>query len=247
LSFLEFNYMVLQAYDFVELNRRYGCQLQLGGSDQWGNIVSGIDLGRRLTGADLFGVTTPLITTSSGAKMGKTAEGALWLNEDRTSPYAYWQFWRNTADNDVVRFLKLFTRLPLDEIDRLGALQGAEINEAKKTLANEATAWLHGREAAEAAANTAATTFSGGADEGLPTADVAKAELEAGIGLLAAFVKAGLAGSNSEARRGVQGGGARINDERVDDPQRMLTPADLKDGAIKLSMGRKKHALVRPV
>ena len=248
LTFLEFNYMVLQAYDFVELNRRYGCRLQLGGSDQWGNIVSGIDLGRRIEGAELFGVTSPLITTAGGAKMGKTADGAVWLNADRTSPYDYWQFWRNTADADVARFLKLFTVLPLDEVARLAALSGAEINEAKKTLATEATAMVHGREAAEAAAATAAATFEGGGlDEGLPTVEMPRAGLAEGIGLLSALVLAGLAGSNSEARRGVTGGAARINDERVDDPQRMLTEADLDGEVIKLSMGRKKHALLRAV
>ena len=248
LSFLEFNYMVLQSYDFVELNKRYGCQLQMGGSDQWGNIVSGIDLGRRLAGADLFGITTPLITTASGAKMGKTADGAVWLNADRTSPYDYWQFWRNADDEDVARFLKLFTTLPLDEVERLAGLQGAEINEAKKTLATEVTAMVHGREAADAAAATAATTFeAGGLDAGLPTVDVAMADLEAGLGVLAAMVQAGLAASNSEARRGVQGGGARINDERVDDPHRIVGAGDLRDGLVKLSMGRKKHALLRAV
>ncbi len=248
LTFLEFNYMVLQAYDFVELFRRYGCQLQLGGSDQWGNIVSGIDLGRRIEGAELYALTSPLITTASGAKMGKTADGAVWLNAERTSVYDYWQFWRNTDDGDVARFLKLFTKLPLDEIARLAALGGAEINEAKKTLATEATALVHGREAAEAAAGTAAATFEGsGRDEGLPTVEVARAALAEGMGLLSALVLAGLASSNSEARRGIAGGGARVNDQRVDDPQRSLTEADLDGDVIKLSMGRKKHALLRPV
>jgi len=248
LSFLEFNYMVLQAYDFVELNRRYGCRLQMGGSDQWGNIVSGIDLGRRLLGVELFGLTSPLITTASGAKMGKTADGAIWLNADMTSPYDYWQFWRNTADADVERFLKLFTRLPLDEVARLAALRGAEVNEAKKTLASEATALVHGRSAAETAAATAAATFEeGAADRGLPTVETPRATLEAGMGVLAALVLVGLAGSNSEARRGVVGGGARVNDERVDDPARVLTTGDLREGAVKLSMGRKRHALLRAV
>lgn len=247
LTFLEFNYMVLQAYDFVELHRRYGCIAQFGGSDQWGNIVTGIDLGRRIVGADLFGLTAPLITTASGAKMGKTASGAVWLNADMTSPYDYWQFWRNTTDADVERFLKLFTTLPLGEVSRLAALGGAEINEAKKTLANEATAMVHGRDAAASAAATAAETFeAGGLSEGLPTVDVSREELVSGIGVLTAFVRAGLAASNSEARRAIQGGAARINDSRLDDDKRMLTAADLTEtGAIKLSLGRKKHALLR--
>jgi tyrosyl-tRNA synthetase len=247
LTFLEFNYMVLQAYDFVELFRRHGCRLQMGGSDQWGNIVSGIDLGRRILGHELYGLTSPLITTASGAKMGKTAEGAIWLNAELTSPWDYWQFWRNTADADVPRFLRLFTTLPLEEIERLSALEGAEINEAKKTLANEATAMLHGRPAAEEAAATAAATFEAGATaEGLPTVAVPRAELEEGVGVLAAFVKAGLAASNGEARRAVKGGGLRVNDERVDDDRRVLGPADVREGVVKLSVGRKKHALIRP-
>ena len=246
LSFLEFNYMVLQAYDFVELQRRYGCTLQMGGSDQWGNIVSGIDLGRRVSGVDLYGLTSPLITTASGAKMGKTADGAVWLNADLTSPYDYWQYWRNTADADVERFLKLFTTLPLEEVALLAALGGAEINEAKKVLAGEVTAMVHGREAAEAAAGTAAATFeAGGLDEGLPTVVVPRAELEAGIGVLAAFVRVGLAASNSEARRALQGGGARLNDERLDDPTRSIGAADLNGDVAKFSLGRKKHALLR--
>lgn len=245
LSFLEFNYMVLQAYDFVELNRRYGCRLQMGGSDQWGNIVSGIDLGRRALGVELFGLTTQLITTASGAKMGKTADGAVWLNAARTSPYDFWQFWRNTDDADVGRFLRLFTTLPVDEIARLEALSGAEINEAKATLATEVTALIHGRQAAEVAAATAAETFAGGAGEGLPTVSVPRADLAEGIGALAAFVSTGLAASNSEARRAVKGGAARINDERFDDEKRILTEADTRDGAIKLSLGRKKHALLK--
>ncbi len=248
LTFLEFNYMILQAYDFVELYRRHGCQLQMGGSDQWGNIVSGIDLGRRMAGAELFALTTPLITTASGAKMGKTADGAVWLNADRTSPYDYWQYWRNTADADVERFLKLFTTLPLDEVARLSALGGSEINEAKKALANAVTALVHGEAAAEAAAATSAATFESGAiDEGLPTAEVPIAELSAGVGVLAAFVRAGLASSNSEARRAVQGGGARVNDNKLDDPTRTLTEADLQGDVIKLSVGRKKHALLKAV
>lgn len=246
LSFLEFNYMVLQAYDFVELHKRYGCRLQMGGSDQWGNIVSGIDLGRRMVGAELFALTSPLITTASGAKMGKTADGAVWLNADRTSPYDYWQFWRNTEDADVGRFLKLFTTLPLDEIARLAALGGAEINEAKKTLATEATAMVHGREAAEAAAATAQATFEGGGvDTGLPTYDAPQGALEPGFGILTALVHANLAASNSEARRAVLGGAVRVNDERVEDPQRTITNADVRSGLVKLSNGRKKHALLR--
>ena len=248
LTFLEFNYMVLQAYDFVELNRRYGCVVQMGGSDQWGNIVSGIDLGRRITGAELYGVTAPLITKSDGTKMGKTAGGAVWLNADMLRPYDYWQFWRNTGDADVARFLKLFTTLPLHEIERLAALQGSEINEAKKVLANEATALVHGREAAEGAAETAATTFeAGGIAEGLPTVDVSQAELAEGVGVLAAFVRSGLAASNSEARRAIQGGGARVNDDKLTDDKRLLGTADVADGVIKLSLGKKKHALLRPV
>src|SRR5215813_6157884 len=192
LSFLEFNYMILQAYDFVELHKRYGCVLQMGGSDQWGNIVNGIDLGRRVRNAQLFALTSPLITTSSGAKMGKTAAGAVWLNANQVSPYEYWQYWRNTDNGDVARFLKLFTVLPLDEIEPLAALKGAEVNEAKKVLATESTALVHGRAAADNAAETARRTFEEGAlAESLPTVDIARAELEAGLGILAAFVKAG--------------------------------------------------------
>ena len=209
LSFLEFNYMILQAYDFVELNKRTGCVLQMGGSDQWGNIVNGIDLGRRMSNAQLFALTSPLITTSSGAKMGKTAAGAVWLNADMVSPYDYWQYWRNTEDGDVARFLKLFTVLPLDEIARLAALQGAEVNEAKKVLATEATALVHGRAAADAAAETARRTFEEGTlAANLPTVEIPRAEIEAGLGLLAAFVKAGLVASNGEARRADAKGGA---------------------------------------
>ncbi|WP_420393483.1 tyrosine--tRNA ligase [Acuticoccus sp.] len=247
LSFLEFNYMVLQAYDFVELYRRYGCTLQMGGSDQWGNIVSGVDLGRRVEGAQLYGLTSPLITTASGAKMGKTAEGAVWLNAAMTSPYEYWQFWRNTADADVERFLKLFTTLPLEEVARLAALRGAELNEAKKALANEVTTLVHGAEAATAAAETAATTFeAGGLAEGLPTVELPHGDL-VGLGVLAAFVRAGLAASNSEARRAVQGGGARVNDARLTSDTGVLTELDLVDGTVKLSLGRKRHALLRAV
>ncbi|MFC0283415.1 tyrosine--tRNA ligase [Camelimonas abortus] len=247
LSFLEFNYMILQAYDFVELNRRYGCLLQMGGSDQWGNIINGIELCRRMGGPQLYALTCPLITTASGAKMGKTASGAVWLKAEMRSPYEYWQFWRNTEDADVERFLKLFTVLPLDEIARLAKLGGSEINEAKKILATEATALLHGREAAAQAAETARKTFEEGAlAADLPSAEVAKAELEAGLGVLTAFVRAGLVASTSEARRQVKGGGLRVNDAVVTDERAVLTPADLTgDGVIKLSFGRKKHVLLR--
>ncbi|HZP20963.1 MAG TPA: tyrosine--tRNA ligase [Bauldia sp.] len=246
LSFLEFNYMVLQGYDFVELWRRHGCRLQLGGSDQWGNIVSGIDLARKMDDVELFAFTSPLIATASGAKMGKTAAGAVWLNAEMVSPYQYWQYWRNTEDADVVRFLKLFTELPLDEIARLGALGGAEINEAKKVLANEATALLHGRAAAEESAEAARRTFEeGGAADALPTIEVAEAELAAGIGLLGLFVRAGLVASNGEARRQIKGGGLRVNDTVVTDERAQVTAGDLAAGAIKLSLGRKKHVLVK--
>ncbi|MBO6902855.1 MAG: tyrosine--tRNA ligase [Rhizobiaceae bacterium] len=248
LSFLEFNYMILQAYDFVELNRRHDCRLQMGGSDQWGNIVNGIDLGHRLGGPQLYALTSPLLTTSSGAKMGKTAEGAVWLDADMMSPWDFWQYWRNTEDADVGRFLKLYTTLPLDEIARLSALGGAEINDAKKVLATEVTALLHGREAAEAAAETARKTFEEGAlADNLPSIDVAAAELKSGAGLLNLLVQAGLAGSNSEARRHVQGGAVRVNDAQVNDPRASVSDADLSaEGVIKLSLGKKKHILVRP-
>ena len=249
LTFLEFNYMILQAYDFVELHKRTGCVLQMGGSDQWGNIVNGIELGRRMIDASLFGLTTPLLTTASGAKMGKTAAGAVWLNADLLSPYDYWQFWRNTADADVERFLKLFTELPLAEIAKLAALGGQELNEAKKILATEATAMIHGREAAEAAAETARRTFEEGAlVASLPTVEVPAAELAAGIGLLSAVVRAGLAASNGEVRRHVQGGGIRINDVVATDDRAVLTEASLTpEGVVKLSVGRKKHVLLKPV
>jgi tyrosyl-tRNA synthetase len=248
LSFIEFNYMVLQAYDFVELAKRYGCQLQMGGSDQWGNIVNGIDLGRRLGTQQLYALTCPLLTTASGAKMGKTASGAVWLNAELLPPYAYWQFWRNAEDADVARFLKLFTALPLKEIEQLERLAGSEINEAKKQLATEATALLHGREAAEAAAETARRTFEEGAnDTGLPAVTVAKSDIEAGIGLLKALVSAGLAVSNGEARRAIQGGGVRVNDIQVSDERMLLGASHLgQNGVIKLSLGRKKHVLLRP-
>ena len=248
LSFLEFNYMCLQAYDFVELHKRYGCTLQMGGSDQWGNIVTGTDLGRRLGTPQLYALTSPLITMASGAKMGKTAAGAVWLDAALLSPYDYWQFWRNADDGDVERFLKLFTLLPLDEIARLAALQGAEINEAKKTLATEATALLHGRAAAEAAAETARKTFEEGAlAESLPSIDVASAEFDEGLGALSAFVRAGLVASTGEARRQIRGGGLRVNDEPLADEKATIGHAELRDGVVKLSLGRKKHVLLKAV
>ena len=247
LTFLEFNYMVLQAYDFVELARRHHCVLQLGGSDKWGNIVNGIELGRRMGLPQLHALTTPLVTTASGAKMGKTAAGAVWLDADRLSPYEYWQFWRNTEDADVGHFLKLFTELPLGEIARLAALQGAELNEAKKVLATEATALLHGRDAADAASEAARRTFEeGGLGETLPSIEVPRGELAAGIAVTALFVRAGLAGSNGEVRRAVANNALSINDARVSDAGLTVTDADLKaGGVIKLSHGRKKHVLIR--
>jgi tyrosyl-tRNA synthetase len=250
LSFLEFNYMVLQAYDFVELNKRHGCTLQMGGSDQWGNIVSGIDLGRRMNGAQMFALTAPLITTASGAKMGKTAAGAVWLNADMVSPYEYWQFWRNTEDGDVARFLKLFTTMPLGEIAKLAALQGHEINEAKKVLATEATALVHGRDAATQASDTSRKTFEEGAFAGaLPSVEIRRAALEQGIGVLTAFAEiSGLVSSNGDARRQIRAGGLKVNDATVSDDKMMLTAKDLTaDGAIKLSLGKKKHMLLKPV
>jgi tyrosyl-tRNA synthetase len=248
LSFLEFNYMILQAYDYVELARRYGCNLQMGGSDQWGNIINGIDLGRRMGTHQLYALTCPLLTTSSGAKMGKTAAGAVWLNADMLSPYDYWQFWRNTEDGDVGRFLKLFTLLPLDEIARLEALAGAEINEAKKILAVEATALMHGRDLAERAAETARVTFEQGAiAESLPTVEVPASVLDAGIGVLTAFGPeyAGLVSSMGEARRQVKSGGLRVNDEVVSDDRAVLRTGDVHEGVIKLSFGKKRHVLLR--
>jgi len=247
LSFLEFNYMILQAYDFMELNRRHGCILQMGGSDQWGNIVNGVELTRRVDSAQVFGLTSPLITTASGAKMGKTADGAVWLNADRVSPYDYWQFWRNTADADVGRFLRLFTDLPLEETQRLESLQDAEINDAKKILATEATAMCHGRAAAEEAANTAAETFEQGQSaEGLPTVEVPAAELADGIAAFALFARAGLANSNGEARRLIRGGGARLNDQKIADENDNVSASDADgDGVIKLSAGKKRHVLIR--
>jgi len=250
LSFIEFNYMLLQAYDFAELARRYGTNLQMGGSDQWGNIVTGIDLGRRMGVAhQLYALTCPLLTTASGAKMGKTASGAVWLNEAQLSAYDYWQYWRNTEDADVARFLKLFTTLPLDEVAKLAGLGGAEINEAKKVLATEATALVHGRDKAQAAAETARTTFEqGGLAAGLPTVEISRSALASGSGLLAQFVEAGLVASNSEARRQIKGGGLKVNDKIVTDEKAQLTEADLTpEGVIKLSLGKKKHVLLKPV
>ena len=248
MSFIEFNYMVCQAYDFVELARRTGCRLQMGGSDQWGNIIMGVDLGRRMGTPQLYALTTPLLTTASGAKMGKTAQGAVWLNADQFSPYDFWQYWRNTEDADVVRFLKLFTTLPMGEIDKLAKLEGAEINEAKKALADAATTLLHGAEAARAASETARQPFEEGAiAENLPTVEVPRGELEAGIGVLASFVKAGLVASNGEARRQIKGGGLRVNDVAVSDEKLILKPADLTaEGVLKLSIGKKRHVLLRP-
>lgn len=246
LSFLEFNYMILQAYDFLELNRRYDCTLQMGGSDQWGNIVNGIELTRRTDQNTVFGLTTNLLTTSSGAKMGKTAQGAVWLNDDMLPVYDYWQFWRNTEDADVGRFLRLFTELPLDEIARLENLDGAELNEAKKILATEATAMCHGRAAAEKAEATALETFEGGGTSAdLPSVDVDASQLAEGLGVLQAFVMADLAKSNGEARRLVQGGGAKVNDAPQNDHAAVLTQADIVDGAIKLSFGKKRHVLLK--
>jgi tyrosyl-tRNA synthetase len=242
--------MVLQAYDFVELHKRYGCILQMGGSDQWGNIVNGIDLGRRMDNAQLFALTAPLLTTSSGAKMGKTAAGAVWLDANLLSPYDYWQYWRNTEDGDVARFLKLFTILPLDEIAKLAALQGQELNEAKKVLATEATALVHGRAAAEQASETSRKTFEEGSFAGaLPTVEIARADLDKGIGVLVAFAeKTGLVSSNGDARRQIKAGGLKINDATVTDEKMTLTAKDLTtDGVIKLSLGKKKHVLLKAV
>jgi tyrosyl-tRNA synthetase len=249
LSFLEFNYMILQAYDFLELHRHHGCLLQMGGSDQWGNIVNGVELGRRVDGANLIGLTNPLLTTAAGAKMGKTAEGAVWLNEARLSAYDYWQFWRNSDDQDVGRFLRLFTELPEDEICRLEQLEGAEINDAKKVLAFEATRLCHGKVAAKAAAETARKTFEAGelaAD--LPRFDLPKAELSEGLPAFDLFRRAGLTASNGEARRLIKGGGARINDQPIAEETRLVTLEDLgPEGVIKLSAGKKRHCLVIPI
>jgi tyrosyl-tRNA synthetase len=247
LSFLEFNYMILQAYDFVELSKRYGTRLQMGGSDQWGNIINGIDLGHRMDQPQLFALTSPLLTTSSGAKMGKSMNGAVWLDAEMLSPYEFWQYWRNTEDADVERFLKLYTTMPLDEVARLAALGGSEINEAKKVLATEVTAMLHGRAMADQAAETARKTFEeGSVSDDLPTVTVPAGALDGGIGILSLFVTAGLAASNGEARRHVQGGAVKVNDQAVSDDRLLLTAAHVADnGAIKLSLGKKKHVLVR--
>lgn len=246
LTFLEFNYMLLQAYDFLELNRKHGCHLQMGGSDQWGNIVNGVDLGRRADGAHLFGLTTPLLTLASGKKMGKSENGAVWLNSDMLSPYEYWQYWRNVEDADVGRFLRLFTELPLDEIARLEALQGQELNEAKKVLANEATAMAHGALAAQQAAETARKTFEEGAmAEGLPELDIPRTEIEPGIAVSELLRRAGLCASGGEARRLIKNRGVRINDQLVENEQALLNPTDFSNGAVKLSAGKKKHVLLR--
>jgi tyrosyl-tRNA synthetase len=249
LSFLEFNYMIMQGYDFVEINRRYNCILQMGGSDQWGNIINGVELSHRMGGPQLHALTTPLLTTSSGAKMGKTAKGAVWLNGDLFSPYDFWQYFRNTEDADVGRFLKVFTRLPLDEIAKLEALGGSEINEAKKILATEATAVVHGRAAAEEAAETARRTFEEGAiAENLPTLEIPSSELASGASVLNLFVKANLVSSNGDARRQIKAGGIRVNDVPVTDDKMVLTNDNLTpEGVIKLSMGRKRHVLLKPV
>ncbi len=246
LTFLEFNYMLLQAYDFLELNRKHGCRLQMGGSDQWGNIVNGVELGRRADGAHLFGLTTPLLTLSSGKKMGKSESGAVWLNADMLSPYEYWQYWRNAEDADVGRFLRLFTELPLDEIARLEKLQGQELNEAKKVLAGEATSLAHGIQAAQQAAQTARQTFEEGAlAEGLPELEIARAEIEPGIAVSEVLRRAGLCASGGEARRLIKNRGVRINDQPVENEQALLRHADFSNGVVKLSAGKKKHVLVR--
>lgn len=248
LSFLEFNYMCLQAYDFVELFKRYGCVLQMGGSDQWGNIIAGINLGRRMGTSQLYGLTSPLLTTSSGAKMGKTAQGAIWLDESMLPVFEYWQYWRNCEDSDTGRFLRLFTELPLDEIARLDALRGEEINEAKKILATEATAMVHGRDAALKAADAARKTFEdGGLAESLPGIQIPAAEIETGLGVLAAFVKAGLVTSTSEARRQIKGGGLKVNDQTVKDERALIGSGDVVEGVIKLSLGKKRHVLLKVI
>ena len=244
LSFLEFNYMILQAYDFLEINRRYGCLLQMGGSDQWGNIVNGVDLTRRVVDHEVYGLTTPLLTTSDGRKMGKSANGAVWLNGAMLSPYEFWQFWRNSTDADVGRFLKLFTELPLEECERLGALQGAEINIAKIILANEVTALLHGPEAAAAAEATAREVFEkGGIGDDLPTVTLSPAEVADGIGIVQLFVRAGLSASGKDAKRLISEGGARVNDDIVTDSGKRFGAGDLAE-PLKLTAGRKRHALV---
>ncbi|OPB31683.1 tyrosine--tRNA ligase [Bartonella sp. AR 15-3] len=249
LSFLEFNYMILQAYDFVELNKRYGLRVQMGGSDQWGNIVNGIELGHRLGTPQLYALTSPLLTTSSGAKMGKSLNGAIWLNADMFSPYEFWQYWRNTEDLDVTRFLKLYTTLPMTEIAKLSALKSAEINEAKKILATEVTAMLHGRTLANEALETACKTFEEKMfGENLPNIKINATELKAGIGVLTLLVKAGLARSNSEARRYIQGGGVRVNDQIIEDEKHLIVEKDVNaNEVIKLSFGKKKHVLIKPI
>jgi tyrosyl-tRNA synthetase len=249
LTFLEFNYMIMQAYDFLELSKRHNCILQMGGSDQWGNIVNGIELTRRITGRELFGATCPLLTTASGAKMGKSVAGAVWLNDDMLPDFDFWQYWRNAEDADVGKFLRIFTDMPDGEIQRLESLQGAEINEAKKTLATEVTALVRGRAAADRAVGAAASAFGGGGSlEGLPTVEIPRAELDAGLGVLIAFVRAGLAPTNSEVRRQIQAGSNSVNDAVVSDPNLVLKLADARtQGAIKLSMGKKRHVLLKPV
>ena len=249
LSFLEFNYMLLQAYDFAELNRRYKCRLQLGGSDQWGNIVSGVELNRRLGGEEVFGLTTPLITTASGAKMGKSANGAIWLSEKLLSPYDYYQFWRNTDDRDVIKFMKLFTELPLEKIEQYSKMQGSDINEVKKILALEATKLCHGAGEAEKAALTAAETFGGkGLSDDLPAIEVSKKDLEQGIAAYLVFQQAGLASSGGEARRLIRGNGAKVNDQVVMDENMLINISHCNsDTVIKLTAGKKRHALVRVI
>ncbi|MEM8750259.1 MAG: tyrosine--tRNA ligase [Pseudomonadota bacterium] len=248
LSFLEFNYMCLQAYDYVELSRRYDCRLQMGGSDQWGNIVSGVDLGRRSGSDQLFALTTPLLATASGAKMGKTANGAVWLDPEMLPVFEFWQYWRNTEDADVGKFLRLFTTLPMEEIKRLEVLEGAELNEAKKVLATQATALVHGEQAALQAEETARKTFEEGAlAADLPSVDVPSADIEAGMGLLEMLVRTGLAKSNGEARRHVKSGAVKLNDQPVHDETLTVNSSFLTDGAIKVSFGKKRHVLVKPV
>ena len=245
LTLLEFNYMVLQAFDFLELSRHHACVLQMGGSDQWGNIVNGIELARRIDQRQLFGLTTPLLTTSAGAKMGKTASGAVWLNAEKLGPYEFWQFWRNIEDDDVARFLRLFTELPLDEVHRLGELQGSEINEAKRILAMEATRLAHGEEAAREAADTARRAFEDGENaSGLPSIGLSQAELDTGVTIAQLLVRAGLSPSKSEARRLVLNNGARLNGSLVQDADAQVGTADLADGALKLTAGKKRHVLV---
>jgi len=248
LTLLEFNYMVLQAFDFLELSRRHSCVLQMGGSDQWGNIVNGIELARRIDQRQLFGLTTPLLTTSSGLKMGKTAGGAVWLNSDRLGPYELWQFWRNTEDDDVARFLRLFTELPLDEVQRLGSLRGSEINDAKRILATEVTRLAHGEEAAREAAETAHRTFSEGeSPEGLPSIEIPLSDLEIGVPVAVLLQQTGLAASRSEGRRLIKGGGAKLNGEPLGDENATATAANLRDGVLTLMAGRKRHALVKAI